>query len=244
MALAVATGALAAVAVWAAVAEASCENMLEARSRELRFQYWDVYPTGGAEESVMWRGFARGLATAVSCQRRIEADPALKALLRRSPIWLMMSADHRIRPQSSEDRRAPVPSDSVLSLFRGVDSESVAVMFSIQLASFRTRTAAARGVARFPALERLRGRIEWDGTAMLDLNHGDCSVGDGDRPSLFILPPGGGRGRGWGLFSGLYMSRSDAERGLRTIPHRQRVTARVVPLIATGKVLAAVFPPR
>ncbi len=236
---------------------ASCENLFEAKSSELWFIYNDVYPVPGsfprtpavdslyaADLRAMWDAMAHGLAMAVACQKRIDADTGLAELLTKSPIHLAMTPRGPLRPGPVFDRSRPAPPESVITLFTGLEHDSTALLYSIRLGSFADSVSAARSSARFAWLDALREEAEeWDSTLVLDWKHEDCSIGDSDRPTLFVLPPGAsGTGR-WEVLSGLIVGRRDANLWLATIRCRGEAKAEVIPIRVTGMVLSHAIPP-
>lgn len=236
---------------------ASCENMIQAQSRELWFIYGDVYPvrlqwpgtpasesTFVAARRSMWDAMARGLATAVACQRRINSDAKLVALLRHSRIYLAKYGKSAVQRASEADRSLPAAPDSLFDLFGGLDHDSTALLYTIRIGSFVDSVSAHRLVTRFGWLDDLRRNgDEWDSTMVLDWNHQDCSVGDYDRPTLFVLTPVlSGTGR-WSVLSGLFVGRRDADHRLLRIRRRGGSGAKVVPIRVTGAVLSRAIPP-
>lgn len=235
---------------------ASCENMIYAQSRELWFVYGDVYPTRRslpstpavestlvADHRAMWNGMARSLATVAACQRRIDSDPRLKALLRQRRISLAKYGSQPIQRVKDSDDSPPAASDSLLDLFRGLDDDSTAQLYAIRLGSFSDLASAQRCLARFAWLARLRNRCRWDSTLVMDWNHEDCSVGDCDRPTLFMLPPAVSKTGRWTVLSGLLVARRDADSWLLKVRRRDSPAARVVRIRVTGEVLEAAIPP-
>ncbi len=239
------------------VASASCENLIRAQSRELWFIYNDVYPEYrelpptpvidslfSADQRSMWDAMARGLATAVACQRRINADTRLAALLRQSPIHLAMTPRAPLGRASDLDRNQPSPSDSLFALFGGLDQDSTTLLYTVRVGSLADSTSARRLFARFAWLDDLRQACDpMDSTMVLDWTHESCSIGECERPTLFVLPPSAsGTGR-WTVLSGLFIGRRDANHWLARIRLRGGAMAEVVPIRVTGAVLSSALPP-
>lgn len=91
---------LGAFLVLPSAARGSCENVIVAKSRELWFGYFDTYPSRASVDSTgeaefhskliaMWDGMARGLVTAVQCERRLEGDRRLRLMLHRAPAAML-----------------------------------------------------------------------------------------------------------------------------------------------------------
>jgi hypothetical protein len=223
----------------------------------LWFIYNDVYPEPRAlprtpavdsllavEMRSMWDGMARGLAEVVACQRRIDADPRLGALLRESPIYLAMAPGGPLQwaPQLDPDR--PPPRDSLIALFGGLAYDSTALLYTIRIGSFADSASARRSSARFPWLKNLReGGDEWDSTMVFNWNHYDCSIGDHDKPTLFVLPANVSETGRWTVLSGLFVGRRDANRWLARIRRRGGAGAEIALIRVTGFVMSLAIPP-
>ncbi len=231
--------------------------MIQAQSRELWFIYNDVLPEYRAlprtpeidslyatDLRSMWDAMARGLATAVACQRRIDSDARLAALLRNSPIRLAMDPRNPLRRASDFGRFPPSPSDSLFTLFDGLDRDSTGLLYTIRIGSFADSASTHRLVERFAWLGDLReSGGEWDSTIVLDWTHKACWIGDYERPTLFVLPPGVSGTNRWTVLSGLFVSRRDANRWLTRIRRRGVAAAQVVPIRVTGAVLSRAIRP-
>jgi len=244
------------LAVFPAWASSSCEAEIDTKSRYLSFIAYETRPIAETNDSTglknmeveltkMWARLARGLATAANCQRRIESDSLLSKVLAGAPISLMSQFGRSIQPVSDTDPHEVAPSDSVLSLFRGMDRDSSAELFTVLLGSFARKPAAESFMVELgysPDREDEDSDAEMDTTMVMDIAYSDCSR-EFDRARLFILPRElTANGKVW-VLSGLFYSRADAQRSLgrHRLPGRRK--AQVVQLRFTAPILRSAFPP-
>ncbi len=234
-----------ALLAWPRATSASCENMIQAQSRELWFIYNDVYPERASEGDMrsMWDAMAHGLATAAACQRRINADTRLTAILRRSPIHLAMTPGEPVRRASDLDHGQPSASDSLFAIFDGLAVDSAALLFTVRIGAASDSSLARDLFARFGWLDDMRDDCApLDSTLVLDWTHESCSIGDCERPTLFMLPPAVSRTGRWTVLSGLFVGRRDANNWLGRIRRRGGSKAEVVSIRVTGAVLSNALP--
>ena len=223
----------------------SCENTIRVKSRELLFEYYDVYPPPEDSAALMrmWNGMARGLATAVRCQQRIESDPNLKAKLALEPLYLAMYAGQRLVSASDQDPHLPAAPDSILALFRSLNQDSTVALLSVRLGSSPN---VRRMRALMDDLEELReteGPEGWDSSLVVDLVHADCSQ-EWDRARLFLLPPHIARVKSYVLMSGLFIYRRDALRVAERIRKQYGAQGKVMSVAVTGALLRIAIPPQ
>lgn len=99
-------------------------------------------------------------------------------------------------------------------------------------------------MTRLAGLRNERFKAGWDSTLLLDWKHADCSVGDWDRPTLFVLPPESAGNRRFWVLSGLFYARTDVVRARRHIASRFHVPCTLMTLSVTGAVLRNALPRR
>ncbi|TMQ67233.1 MAG: hypothetical protein E6K79_00375 [Candidatus Eisenbacteria bacterium] len=243
------------LAVFPASANSSCETEIDTKSRYLSFMAYETHPIAETNDSTglrnleveltkMWSRLARGLATAVNCQRRVESDSLLSKVLSLSPISLMSQSGRPIQAVSDIDSHEAAPSDSLLSLFRDLDRDSSAELFTVLLGSFARKPAAESfmvGLGYSPDREIERSEARMDTTMVMDIVYSDCSR-EFDRAKLFILPRElTADGKAW-VLSGLFYSHADAQRSLgrHRLPGKRK--AQVIRLRFTAQVLRSAFP--
>jgi len=234
----------------------SCETEIDTKSRYLSFVAYETHPIAETNDSTglrsleieltkMWTRLARGLATAVNCQRRVESDSLLSKVLADAPMSLMSQSGHPIQAVSDIDPHEAAPSDSVLSLFRGMDRDSSAELFTVLLGSFARKSAAESfmvGLGYSPDREYEDSEAEMDTTMIMDIVYSDCSR-EFDRAKFFILPRElTTNGKVW-VLSGLFYSRTDAQRSLARHRLSGKRKAQVIQLRFTAPILRCAFPP-
>lgn len=235
----------------------SCEAEIDTRSRCLSFMAYETYPIAATDDSAglrdqeveisrMWARLARGLASAVNCQRRIEADPPLSKSLAAAPVSLMSSFGRPIQAVSDISPHEAAPSDSTLALFHGLDRDSSAELFTILLGSFGRKSTADSFISKLgcsPDEEEDDSEGEMDTTVVMDIAYTDCSR-EFDRAKLFTLPSELTADGKVQVLSGLFYSRADALHALRRHRLPGKGKGQVIQVRFTGPVLRRAFPPQ
>ncbi|HEY2923607.1 MAG TPA: hypothetical protein VGJ98_01415 [Candidatus Eisenbacteria bacterium] len=239
-----------AIVLLAGVASASCENGLEARSRQFSLVYWDtkpapIGPTHKRKIALMWDRMALALATAARIQRQIEKNRNLRAILSEAPVSLQMSPNGSIEIVSAPDRMTQSLRDSLRSLVSDLKPRqaSEVSLYSVKMAR------SVRGPEKEMLLRKLRTLAERrtekasQSSLALDWVHKDCNVGDSDRPTLFVVTSRVAGRTTYSIMSGLYVDRRDALHAARQLSAEFQTPARVVPIRLNGPLLKNVFPP-
>lgn len=222
-------------------ARASCECVLVTEAEEFGAH---CYQTCGYEDTTYsvnsWRRVtechARTLRFASNLWERLQHDPILRGMARRAPLsfapvygWNDTLGLHEWQAPRGLPRATV---DSLLRVFREIDRDSSATLFTVQLGSFRER---ARAEALWRRLDELRpsgpgGDPEQPDTTMaVDWHLWTCSYMA--RPNLFVWPTVTKTGP-WRVSYGLFIDRGDATRTanrLRRV-HNLSVVVQAVPL--------------
>ncbi len=222
-------------------AQASCECVLVTEAAEFGAH---CYQTCGSEDTsssgIDWRRLTechvRALKFAAKLWDRLQRDPVLRRVAHRTPLSF-----GRVYGWSGtltlDDWQAPsaLPTatvDSLLRVFREIDRDSSATLFTVQLGLFRVRS---RAESLWRQLDDLRPSDDGgdpdlrDTTLTVDWRLSTCV--DTARPNLFIWPTAAAPGP-WRVYFGLFIDRGDAERmasRLRRV-HRLSVVVQAVPL--------------
>lgn len=219
---------------WAGVAAASCDCVMIVESEEFRVHCYETCGRADTSDTeIDWMRLSachlRAMRFAIQLSERLRHDPGLRAMALRSRLdfgrvygW----GDTLGR----EDWNAPADlkpatMDSLLAVFREIDFDTSAILYTVQLGAFGERRRALELLRRLddlrPAEYGERDPGLRDTTLRVDWRQSTCV--DVVRPDLFIIPVGSGSGP-WRVGFGLFIDRRDAERTAQRLQRDQGVS--------------------
>jgi hypothetical protein len=228
-----------AIMLFARTAHTSCECILITEAAEFSvhcYQTCGYADTGYSETD--WRGVtdchARALRFASNLLERLQHDPVLRRIARRTPLnfgrvygWSdTLGLDDWQPPSGLPSETA----DSLLQVFREIDRDSSAILFTVQLGLFGKRS---RAEALLQQLDDLRPSIDEgdpdlrDSTLTVDWRLSTCAYTV--RPNLFICPTATESGP-WRACYGLFIDRADATRIASRLRRSYKLSVVVQPL--------------